>query len=119
MVLTSNRTRELHDALKRRCLFHWIDFPTEDREAEIIRLRAPRVSEALAHSVARTVAHLRRLDLIKAPGAAESIDWARSLALLGSERVDEESARQTLGWAVKNRDDLRRVEAILPGIVDG
>jgi MoxR-like ATPase len=114
VVITSNRTRELHDALKRRCLFHWIDFPELEREVEIVRLRAPGVSEQLALSVATAVGRLRELDLVKRPGVAEAIDWARALALLGVSTVDGAAARETLGWAVKNRDDLRRVEAELP-----
>ncbi|HEY7004747.1 MAG TPA: MoxR family ATPase [Gaiellaceae bacterium] len=115
VVVTSNRTRELHDALKRRCLYHWIDFPDLEREVEIIRLRAPGVSEALARSVAATVAQLRSLDLVKRPGAAEAIDWAEALSLLGAESADGEPARATLGWAVKNREDTERVEADLFG----
>jgi MoxR-like ATPase len=114
VVITSNRTRELHDALKRRCLYHWIDFPELEREVEIVRLRAPGVSEALARSVATTVGRLRDLDLVKAPGVAEAIDWATALSLLGASEANGAPARQTLGWAVKNRDDLRRVEAELP-----
>ena len=114
VVITSNRTRELHDALKRRCLYHWIDFPELEREVEIVRLRAPGVSEQLALSVATAVGRLRELDLVKRPGVAEAIDWARALALLGVSTVDGAAARETLGWAVKNRDDLRRVEAELP-----
>jgi len=119
VVITSNRTRELHDALKRRCLFHWIDFPTPEREAEIIQLRAPGVSSALARSVADTVARMRALDLIKLPGAAEAIDWAQALALLGADAVTSEPARASLGWAVKNVDDLARVEEQLPELIDG
>jgi MoxR-like ATPase len=119
VVVTSNRTRELHDALKRRCLYHWIDFPDLDREVEIIRLRAPGVSESLARSVAEAVERLRGLDLVKRPGAAEAIDWARALSLLGAESVDGDGARETLGWVVKNREDLRRVEADLPELLHG
>ncbi|MGZ4352437.1 MAG: AAA family ATPase [Gaiellaceae bacterium] len=114
VVVTSNRTRELHDALKRRCLYHWIEFPDVEREVEIIRLRAPEVPARLARSVAEAIAMLRDLDLVKPPGAAEAIDWARALALLGAEEAAGEAALQTLGWAVKNRDDLQRVEAALP-----
>jgi MoxR-like ATPase len=113
VVMTSNRTRELHDALKRRCLYHWIDFPSLAREVEIVRLRAPEVPDALARSVAETIARLRALDLDKPPGVAEAIDWARALALLGADGADGEAARDTLGWALKNHDDLRRVEAEL------
>jgi MoxR-like ATPase len=115
VVITSNRTRELHDALKRRCLYHWIEFPDLAREVEIIRLRAPGVSEQLARSVAAAVARLRELDLVKRPGAAEAIDWAQALALLGADSADGDAARETLGWAVKNREDLRRVEGALGG----
>ena len=114
VVVTSNRTRELHDALKRRCLYHWIDFPELEREVEIVRLRAPGVSEPLARSVAETVGRLRELDLVKLPGVAEAIDWAQALSLLGASSAEGAPARETIGWAVKNRDDLRRVEAELP-----
>ncbi|MGH3031747.1 MAG: AAA family ATPase [Gaiellaceae bacterium] len=113
VVITSNRTRELHDALKRRCLYHWIEFPDLEREVAIIRLRAPGASEPLARSVAETIARLRELDLVKPPGAAEAIDWAQALSHLGAESVDGQAGRETLGWAVKNREDLRRVEAAL------
>jgi MoxR-like ATPase len=111
VVITSNRTRELHDALKRRCLYHWIEFPDLEREVAIIRLRAPGASEPLARSVAEAVARLRGLDLVKPPGAAEAIDWAQALSHLGADSADGEAGRETLGWAVKNREDLRRVEA--------
>jgi MoxR-like ATPase len=113
VVITSNRTRELHDALKRRCLYHWIDFPELEREVEIIRLRAPGVSERLARSVAAAVAGLRELELVKRPGVAEAIDWAAALAVLGAETAEGEPARETLGWAVKTRDDLQVAEAAL------
>jgi MoxR-like ATPase len=119
VVVTSNRTRELHDALKRRCLYHWIDFPDVEREVAIIRLRAPEVSDELARSVALAVGRLRELDLVKSPGAAEAIDWAQALALLGAASVAGEAARETLGWAVKNHEDLRRVEAALPELFHG
>jgi MoxR-like ATPase len=114
VVITSNRTRELHDALKRRCLYHWIDFPDLAREVEIIKLRVPGVSEQLARAVATAVAALRGLDLLKPPGAAEAIDWAQALSILGAESVNGEAGVDTLGWALKNHDDLRRVEKILP-----
>jgi MoxR-like ATPase len=117
VVITSNRTRELHDALKRRCLYHWIDFPDLDREVAIIRLRAPAVSEPLARSVAHAVGQLRGLDLVKLPGAAEAIDWAQALAHLGMESADGEAARETLGWVIKNREDLARVEPLLPELL--
>ncbi|CAB4941358.1 unannotated protein [freshwater metagenome] len=111
VVITSNRTRELHDALGRRCLYHWIDFPDVDREVEIIRSRAPEVSEGLARSVAVTTERLREMGLVKAPGAAEAVDWARALNELGATAASGEEARLTLGWVVKNRDDLDRVSA--------
>ena len=119
VVLTSNRTRELHDALKRRCLYHWIDYPEREREVRIIRLRAPEASQALAESVAELVARLRELDLAKPPGPAEAIDWTRALAALGIGSVDARSAGETLGWAVKGRDDMaiarRAVSELLGG----
>ena len=117
VVLTSNRTRELHDALKRRCLYHWIDLPDVDREIEIVRIRAPQVSPRLAGATARAVARLRRLDLVKAPGIAETINWARALALLGIERLERETIEPTLGSVLKDRDDLTRVRGCLTDIL--
>lgn len=105
VIITSNRTRELHDALTRRCLFHWIDYPEVQRESEIIRARAPEVPERLALSVAHTVRKLRGLDLIKRPGIAEAIDWTKALALMGAEEVNGPAARETLGSVVKRRED--------------
>jgi MoxR-like ATPase len=113
VIVTSNRTRELHDALKRRCLYHWIDFPALEREVEIVRLRAPEVPGVLARSVAESVARLRALDLAKPPGIAEAIDWARALALLGADEVDGDAGAETLGWALKNHEDLERARAEL------
>jgi MoxR-like ATPase len=115
VVLTSNRTRELHDALKRRCLYHWIEFPSVEREVAIVRLRAPEVPEALARSVADAIARVRALDVAKPPGVAEAIDWARALTLLGADGAGGDAGRETLGWALKNYEDLRRVEAELFG----
>jgi MoxR-like ATPase len=111
VIITSNRTRELHDALKRRCLYHWIDYPDPAREAAIIRLRVPAASDRLARSIATAVARLRTMELVKPPGAAEAIDWAESLAVLGRDELDEETARATLGWAVKSHEDVQAVEA--------
>ena len=119
VVLTSNRTRELHDALKRRCLYHWIDYPERDREVQIIRLRAPEASHALAESVAKLVGRLRSLNLAKPPGPAEAIDWTRALAALGIGSVDRASAEDTLGWAVKGRDDLAIARRVLPELLGG
>ena len=117
VIITSNRTRELHDALKRRCLYHWIDYPDPAREAAIIRLRVPIASDRLARSVAAAVERLRGMDLIKPPGAAEAIDWAEALTVLELDELDEEGARATLGWAVKGHDDLRAVEARIPELL--
>jgi MoxR-like ATPase len=119
VVLTSNRTRELHDALKRRCLYHWIDYPSREREVAIIRLRAPEASDALARSVAELVERLRGLELSKPPGPAEAIDWSRALAALGIGHVDLASAEDTLGWAVKSRDDLAVARRALPELLGG
>jgi MoxR-like ATPase len=117
VVITSNRTRELHDALKRRCIYHWIDYPDTEREVAIIRARAPEVAESLARSVAETVARLRELDLTKRPGPAESIDWARALAVLDAETLTPAAAELTLGLAVKNRDDMNLVHRMLPELL--
>jgi MoxR-like ATPase len=121
VVITSNRTRDLHDALTRRCLYHWIDYPGLAREIEIITRRAPEVTHALAASVAEAVARLRELDLVKPPGAAEAIDWARSLTIVGASSVPQSPrlAAETIGAAVKNHDDLRRVRASLAEVLDG
>lgn len=114
VVLTSNRTRELHDALKRRCLYHWIDHPGLDREVAIVRSRAPEVSEALAAQVVGVVQQLRhRGDLEKPPGVAETLDWARALQHLGTTELDLESSARTLGALVKYREDADRVRQAL------
>ena len=117
VIVTSNRTRELHDALKRRCLYHWIDHPDLDREVDIVRARAPHVGAALARDVARAVARLRELDLAKRPGVAETIDWANALAFLGAEQLDTRVARDTLGSVVKDHEDQELVMAKLGEVV--
>jgi MoxR-like ATPase len=109
VILTSNRTRELHDALKRRTLFHWIDHPSLDREVEIVQLRVPGVPERLALQAVAFVQGLRRLDLEKPPGVAETIDWAQALAALGSRELDPEVVESTLGSVLKHHEDLRGV----------
>jgi MoxR-like ATPase len=110
-ILTSNRTRDVHDALKRRCLYHWVEQPDVEREVAIVRLRAPEVGVDLAHDVARAVAEVRTLGLYKPPGIAETIDWARALALLGQSTLDPAAASRTLGSIVKYREDEERVRA--------
>ena len=119
VIVTSNRTRELHDALKRRCLYHWIDHPGLDREIEIVRARAPHVGAALARDVAGAVMRLRELDLAKLPGVAETIDWANALAFLGAERLDPAAAADTLGTVVKDHEDQELVAARLADVVGG
>ncbi len=111
VVITSNRTRDVHDALKRRCLYHWIDHPDFEREVAIVRLRAPQVGERLARQVAAVVEQVRQLGLYKPPGVAETIDWACSLAALGRTDLDEASVTATLGAAVKYREDNGRVRS--------
>ena len=106
VVLTSNRTRELHDALKRRCLYHWIDYPTAEREIQIVTIRDPGVGPELARRVVAAVHRLRELELAKPPGVAETIDWARTLALLGETDLSAEAADLTLGSVLKEREDL-------------
>ncbi|GAA1759149.1 MoxR family ATPase [Nocardioides hankookensis] len=114
VVLTSNRTRELHDALKRRCLYHWIDHPGLEREVEIVRSRAPEVAAALGRQVVSVVQELRgRDDLQKPPGVAETLDWARALHYLGTAEIDLVSASATLGALVKYREDADRVRHAL------
>jgi MoxR-like ATPase len=111
VVLTSNRTREVHDALKRRCLYHWLDHPTFEREVAIIRRRLPGVTTQLAESVARATGVLRQQDLLKAPGVAESIDWAEALLTLGATTVNPALAARTLGAVLKHREDQAQVLA--------
>jgi len=119
VVLTSNRTRELHDALKRRCLYHWIGYPPAEREVEIVLVRAPGVSEALTRKVVKAVNRLRELDLAKPPGVAETIDWVRTLDFLGETDLGEQIAEDTLGAVVKERDDLDVVRDNLEEITSG
>jgi MoxR-like ATPase len=105
VILTSNRTRELHDALKRRCLYHWIEHPSLQREIEIVELRVPGVPERLAEQAARFAAELRSLDLQKPPGIAETIDWVRALTALGRQELDVEHVQATLGSLLKYHED--------------
>ncbi len=110
VILTSNRTRELHDALKRRCLFHWIGHPSCAREVEVVRLRVPGVPERLAGEAVRFVQGLRELDLAKPPGVAETVDWAEALAALGRRELDAELVQSTLGSVLKYHEDLELVQ---------
>jgi MoxR-like ATPase len=119
VIITSNRTRELHDALKRRCLYHWIDYPTPEREANVVRVRAPEVAPALAQKVVAAVTHLRRMDLVKKPGLAETIDWARALEFLGADGLDAVTAEETLGSVIKDHDDYVLVRNSLGQVVEG
>ncbi|MEX1125315.1 MAG: MoxR family ATPase [Acidimicrobiia bacterium] len=120
VILTSNRTRELHDALKRRCLYHWVGYPSAEREVEIILVRAPGATETLARKVVAAVNRLRQLDLAKPPGVAETLDWVATLSLLDRSDLDAGTVQDTLGAVVKERDDLETVLAHLEEIaVDG
>jgi len=119
VVLTSNRTRELHDALKRRTLFHWIGHPSIEREIEIVKLRVPGIAARLAAEAAAFVRGLRGLDLAKPPGVAETIDWAQALAALGREEIDAEVVEQTLGSVLKYREDIEAVrDETLVGLIE-
>jgi len=109
VVLTSNRTRDVHDALKRRCLYHWVEHPGFDREVAIVRLRVPEVAESLARQVSAAVAALRDLSLYKPPGVAETIDWAAALGRLGCRELDEQAVAVSLGAVLKYREDHERV----------
>jgi MoxR-like ATPase len=117
VIVTSNRTRELHDALKRRCLYHWIDHPALEREIEIVRTRAPEVPEALARDIATAVMRLRSFDIAKRPGVAETIDWAHAASFLGVEHLDEETAVATLGAVLKDHDDQELAVARMAEVV--
>ncbi len=118
VVLTSNRTREVHDALKRRCLYHWVDHPGFEREVEIVRRHIPDVAETLARDVARAVGLLREAELLRPPGIAETIDWAQALHILGATELDAALADATLGAAVKYHEDQLRVQRdVLPDLL--
>jgi MoxR-like ATPase len=117
VVLTSNRTREVHDALKRRCLYLWLDHPDVAREIQILRSRLPGVPERLAEQVATAAHNLRGADLIKPPGVAESIDWARALQLIGARTLDVDTAARTLGAVLKYREDADRVRTRLDSLL--
>ncbi len=109
VILTSNRTREIHDALKRRCIYHWIDYPTPDLETSIVVRKVPGVDEELATSLSAAMARLREMDLFKPPGVAETLDWAQSIRLLHDGRLTPELADQTLGVVLKYKDDIDTV----------
>jgi MoxR-like ATPase len=109
VILTSNRTRDVHDALKRRCLYHWVDHPNFDREVAIVKLRVPDISTVLARQVAGAVETLREMQLYKPPGIAETIDWATALGKLGAQELNEAFVDSTLGAVLKYREDHARV----------
>ena len=111
VVITCNRTREIHDALKRRCLYHWIDYPAFGREVEIVRNKVPGIDQALAEELARAMEKLRDIDLFKPPGVAETLDWARALQTLGVEALSPEAAADTLGVILKYEEDIERVRS--------
>jgi MoxR-like ATPase len=117
VILTSNRTRELHDALKRRCLYHWVPFPEPEREIDIVLARNPEAGETIARKVVEAVNRLRGLDLAKPPGVAETLDWVATLDVLGADDLDREIVRDTLGAVVKERDDLESVLGQLEQLV--
>ena len=112
VVVTSNRTREIHDAIKRRCIYHWVEYPDAARELEIVKLRVPGVPERLAAEAAAFVRGLRGLELAKPPGVAETIDWAHALAALGRQELDAEVVEQTLGSVLKYREDIEAVRDV-------
>jgi MoxR-like ATPase len=109
-VITSNRTREIHDALKRRCLYHWVEFPSLERELEIVRLKAPGAAERLRVQAVEFVQRMRTLDLFKAPGVAETIDWTQALVALNAVRLDPQTVHDTLGVLLKHQDDIVRMQ---------
>ncbi len=109
-LITSNRTREVHDALKRRCLYHWVEFPNVERELQIVRIKAPGASERLARQVVEFVQRLRTVDLFKSPGVAETIDWTNALVALNSMRLDPATVQDTLGVLLKHQDDIVRMQ---------
>ncbi|MDT4914325.1 MAG: hypothetical protein QOC66_3453 [Pseudonocardiales bacterium] len=119
VVITSNRTREVHDALKRRCLYHWVAHPDFVREVAIVRRRIPEAAAQLVQDVAGAVGRLRQANLLKPPGVAETIDWTQALHVLGATRLDPETAEATLGAALKYREDMVRVQRELASLIGG
>jgi MoxR-like ATPase len=117
VVLTSNRTREIHDALKRRCIYYWIPYPNLNKEVRIVMVKLPLVPERLAWQVCTVVQDLRRMDLLKVPGIAETLDWTGALMMLGRDKLDLEVARDTLGVVIKMQEDLERVQDDLPDLL--
>ncbi|HEX2368387.1 MAG TPA: MoxR family ATPase [Acidimicrobiia bacterium] len=111
VILTSNRTREIHDALKRRCIYYWIDYPNFEREVAIVGRKVPGISDVLASELARVMERLREMDLFKPPGVAETLDWAQALTVLDATRLTPEVIEQTVGVALKYREDIERVRA--------
>jgi MoxR-like ATPase len=109
VIITSNRTRELHDALKRRCLYHWIDYPSLDKEYAIVAVRVPEAPERLRRQVVAFIQELREVDLYKVPGVAETIDWTRALVSLAQEALDEQVVEDTLGVVLKNQEDVSKL----------
>ena len=110
MIITSNRKREIHDALKRRCFYHWADYPTVDKEREILRIKVPNAGEDLRRAVVACVQELRNMDLYKAPGIAETIDWAQALVQLDAVTVTEKLFDDTVGALLKYQDDITRLQ---------
>jgi len=110
VIVTSNRTREIHDALKRRCLYHWVDYPSAERELEILKLKAPQAPEELSRQVVAFVQQLRQMDLYKSPGVAETLDWANALTHLNALSLDANTVNDTLGTLLKYQDDIARVQ---------
>src|SRR5260221_8453496 len=110
VIITSNRTREIHDALKRRCLYHWVDFPSPGRELEILAIKVPQAGAALSREVVGFVQKLRALDLFKLPGVAETIDWAEALLQLDTVALDPATIDSTLGVLLKYQDDIARLQ---------
>ncbi len=110
VIMTSNRTREIHDAVKRRCLYHWVDYPTAAREFEIVRRKVPDAKEALSRQIVAFVQQLRTMDLYKLPGVAETIEWSRALLALDSVVLEPETVNNTLGVLLKYQDDIARVQ---------
>lgn len=109
VVITSNRTRQVHDALKRRCIYHWIEYPDFETEYRIVSLKVPGISQQLSHQIVSAVQKLRGQDLFKPPGVAETLDWAQALFLMDKQRLDEETINDTLGVLLKYQDDIREV----------
>ena len=117
-MVTSNRTRDVHDALKRRCLYHWIDYPSFSKEYRIVMTRLPGIGEGLARQITHFMQKIRKVDFLKKPGISETLDWARALMVMEKKNLDEAAVRETIGCILKYQDDIRAFDGLIENVED-